>query len=275
MTRVSPHPLLETVGRAPIVRMQRWGRPGKLLAHVEKLSPGGSIEDRVAAAALATIGGPVVVVGRGLAAISAAALARLMPVQCTAIVHPPCTAEMRALVQRWATAAHFVESVEAARERAGALLAHGASLLELDDDAAASVYETHAAPAWLQRYPPDLYALVAPAGPVAIGLSRALSVTHPHVTVHAARAVGIPGGDGPTPASVDMPVHEIPAPRAWAVSQALAAQEGLHVGLESGAVAAAARDIIASHGGEPTLALVLPDGGERYYSLAPLLEESS
>ncbi len=300
----------EMVGRTPLVRLARlekeYGLACRLLAKVEAANPAGSVKDRVARAMLDTAeaegrlsAGATVVeptsgnTGIGLCALCAARGYRAV------IVMPEGMSAERAQVMR-ALGAELVltpraEGMAGAIRRAEALVGEreGAFMPAQFENSAnpAAHYATTGPELWQDTAGAlDIFVAGVGTGGTVSGTGRYLKEQNPAVRIvgvepsaspvlsgGAAGPHGLQGiGAGFIPATLDTAVLDeviaITEEEAFTAARALAATEGLLVGISSGAALAAALRVAARPGNAgKSLAVLLPDGGDRYLS-TPLFD---
>lgn len=295
----------EMVGRTPLVRLARlerkYGLACRLLAKVEAANPAGSVKDRVARTMLdraeaegRLVAGATVVeptsgnTGIGLAALCAARGYRAV------IVMPEGMSAERAQVMR-ALGAEVVltpraEGMAGAIRRAEALVREieGAFMPSQFENPAnpAAHYATTAPELWEDTEGAlDIFVAGVGTGGTVSGTGRYLKEKNPAVSVVAVEPAASPvlsgGATGPhplqgigagfVPSTLDRGVIDeviaIDGEAAFAAARELAAAEGLLCGISSGAALAAALRVAARpENAGKTLAVLLPDGGDRYLS---------
>jgi cysteine synthase A len=293
------------VGGTPVVRLRRVVPPGAaaVLAKLESFEPGGSVKDRIALAMIDAAerdgrlapGGHVVEptsgnTGIGLALVCAVKGYRL------SLVMPDSTAlEHRQAVETYGARVVLTraeDGMEPAVARAREIAAReGALLLDQFTNAANPAAHRHGTgPELVAAFRADgagLDAFVAGAGTggTLAGVAPVLRAAFPGVAVVAVEPAACPvlsgGAPGPTriqglgagfvPAVLDRSAYDrvltVTDEEAWDMKLRLSREEGLLVGISSGAAVAAAARVAAELGPGRTVATLLGDTGERYFSM--------
>jgi cysteine synthase A len=302
--------ILETIGGTPMVRLHRVVPAGAatVFAKLESFEPGGSVKDRIALAMIEAAegkgrlrpGGALVEptsgnTGIGLALVCAVKGYRL------SLVMPDSTAlEHRQALEAYGANVVLTraeDGMEAAVSRARDLARADGALL-LDQFANLANPAAH-----LDGTGPELVAALREAGvtPGAFvagvgtggtlsGVAPVLRRAFPGVIVVAvepeACAVLSGGPPGPTrvqglgagfvPAVLDRSAYDrvltVSDEDAWAMKLRLAREEGLLVGVSSGAAAVAAARVAAELGPDDAVVTLLADTGERYFSMEAWFE---
>jgi cysteine synthase A len=302
--------ILDAIGGTPVVRLRRVVPEGSaaILAKLESFEPGGSVKDRIALSMVETAerdgrlrpGGHLVEptsgnTGIGLALVSAVKGYRL------SLVMPDSTA----LEHRQALEAYGAEVVltraedgmEAAVARArGIAETHGALLLDqFTNGANPAAHRTGTGPELVAALravgvTPDAFVAGAGTGGTLSGVAPVLRATFPRVSMVAVepevcavlsgRAPGptrIQGlGAGFVPAVLERSAYDrvitVADEDAWTMRLRLAREEGLLLGISSGAAVVASARFAAELGVGRTVLTLLADTGERYFSMESWFE---
>src|SRR5688572_17951657 len=307
--RDDPGPRIDAaIGRTPVVRLTRVVEPSmaEVWVKIEGMNPGGSIKDRTALGMIvdaersgALRPGQMIVeptsgnTGIGLAQVAAARgypLTLCLPAQMSEERKRTLLAYGARLVltdpERRMLAA--IEEAERIRDSTGAWLAN-----QFGNPANPRVhYETTAPELWGQMHADiDAFVYGSGTGGTISGVGRFLKERNPRVMVVAvepARSPVLSGGErgqhqfqgmGPgfVPPNFDRSVVDRIV-QAWEedafpLARRLAREEGLFVGMSSGAIAWVALHIARELGPDRRVAMIAPDSGARY--LSTTLFESS
>jgi cysteine synthase A len=289
------------IGNTPLVRLERVVEPGmaEVWVKVEGMNPGGSIKDRTALAmvvdaerrGLLEPGGTIVEptsgnTGIGLAQVASARGYRLvlcLPAQMSEERKATLRAYGAELVltdpERRMLAA--IEEAERIRDRTGAFLPN-----QFDNPANPRVhYETTGPEVWAgMEGRVDAFVYGTGTGGTISGVGRYLKERDPAVRVHAVepgRSAVLHGeergqhqfqgmGPGFVPPNLDRSVID-GLVKAWEedafpVARRLAREEGLFVGMSSGAIVWAALQVARELGPGKRVVTIAPDSGSRYLS---------
>jgi cysteine synthase A len=304
--------LLETVGGTSLIRLRRVVPAGAadVWAKCEQQNPGGSVKDRICVAMIEDAerrrvlraGGTVVEptsgnTGIGLALVCAAKGYRLILTMPASM-----SLERRALLR--ALGAELVltpddEQMDGAIRRAAEIVRETSNAFapsQFDNPANPAVHAEGTARELLDALGSDpFHAFVAGVGTggTITGVGRTLKRDRPGVRIIAvepeACATISRGERGPTkiqglaagfvPANYDPSVVDavrtVSDRTAWETMQRLAREEGLLVGISSGANVAAAIEVARELGPGHRVVTVLADTGERYFSLGSYFPEAS
>lgn len=297
--------ILEAVGGTPVVRLGRVVPPGAaaVFAKLESLEPGGSVKDRIALAMIEgaeragrlAAGGHVVEptsgnTGIGLALVCAVKgyrLSLVMP-DSTALEHRQALEAYGARIVLTRAEEGMEPAVARAREIAAT---EGALLLDqFANPANPAAHRDGTGPELVAAFraggaPPDAFVAGAGTGGTLAGVAPVLRAAFPGIAVIAVEPAACPvlsgGAPGPTriqglgagfvPAVLERSAYDrvvtVTDEEAWEMKQRLSREEGLLVGVSSGAAVAAAARVAAGLGAGRTVATLLPDTGERYFSM--------
>ena len=296
--------VLALVGRTALVRLRRVGAGPRadVWAKLELQNPGGSLKDRVGLAMIEDAerrgalgpGGVVVEPTSGNTGIALAQACAVRGYRCVLTMPESMSLERRQLLEAYGaevvlTPAEGQMDGAIARARAIAAATRGAVLLgQFDNPANPEVHaRTTAAEILEDMAGLSIDALVAGVGTggTVSGVGRVL-----RAPPHGARVIAVEpeacatisrGERGPTkiqglaagfvpenyaPAAVDE-VRTVTDEDAWTTKDALAKREGLLVGISAGAAAHVALEVARALGAGKNVVVILPDTGERYFSL--------
>jgi cysteine synthase A len=305
----TPSRIDEAIGRTPMVRLSRIVEPtmAEVWVKVEGMNPGGSIKDRTAlgmirdaeARGLLAPGGTIVEptsgnTGIGLAQVASARGYRLvlcLPAQMSEERKRTLRAYGAELVltdpERRMLAA--IEEAERIRDTTGAWMPN-----QFANPANPRIhYETTGPELWEQMHERvDAFVYGSGTGGTISGVGRYLKERNPGVLVVAvepARSPVLSGGvrgqhqfqgmgPGFVPANFDRSVVDRVV-QAWEedafpVARRLAREEGLFVGMSSGAITWAALGVARELGPGRRVAMISPDSGARYLSTTLFAEDT-
>ena len=299
--------ILDTIGRTPVVRLQRIAPPNvELYAKVESFNPGGSVKDRLAIAiildaearGLLEPGDTVIEATSGNTGVALAMVCAARGYKFVAVMADSFSIERRKLMRAYGAKVILTP----AAERGTGMVRRAEELAEKHGWFLARQFENPANPAYHRQTTAaeilrdfagrrlDHFVTGWGTGGTLTGVGEVLAVARPEVKVHAAEpevAAMLQGKDwsphkiqGWTPDFVPQVLNRDVAAQLLSISDAdaiatarrLAQEEGLFVGISAGATVAAALRIAAQDAkdGDVILAM-LPDTGERYFS-TPLFE---
>ncbi len=304
--------ILEAVGGTPVVRLRRVVPPGAaaVLAKLESFEPGGSVKDRIALAMVEAAeregrlppGGRLVEPTSGNTGIGLALVCAVKGYRLTLVMPDSTALEHRQAIEAYGAeivltrAEHGMEpAVDRAREIArteGALL-----LDQFVNPANPAAHRTGTGPELVATLRaagavPDAFVVGVGTGGTVSGVAPVLRRAFPAVRIVAvepeACAVLSGGPAGPTriqglgagfvPAVLERSAYDrvvaVSDEEAWATKLRLAREEGLLVGISSGAAVAAAVRVAVELGAGRTVATLLGDTGERYFSMEAWFEGS-
>ncbi|MFO1473292.1 MAG: cysteine synthase A [Lysobacterales bacterium] len=299
--------ILDTIGRTPVVRLQRISPPNvELYAKVESFNPGGSVKDRLAIAivldaerkGLLKPGDTIIEATSGNTGVALAMVCAARGYKFVAVMADSFSIERRKLMRAYGAKVILTP----AAERGTGMVRRAEELAEKHGWFLARQFENPANPAYHRQTTAaeilrdfagrrlDHFVTGWGTGGTLTGVGEVLAVARPEVKVHAAEpevAAMLQGKDwsphkiqGWTPDFVPQVLNRDVAAQLLSISDAdaiatarrLAQEEGLFVGISAGATVAAALRIAAQDAkdGDVILAM-LPDTGERYFS-TPLFE---
>ena len=294
--------VLETVGRTPLVEISSRLNAGgaRVLAKVEFFNPGGSVKDRIAVAMIEAAeregrlapGATIVEPTSGNTGVGLAWVAAVKGYHLVLTMPETMSVERRKLAAAYGAEIVLTpgaEGMKGAIAKAREIVAANKGFIPLQFD------NPHNAPAHYASTGPEIWAdtdgrvdaFVAGVGTggTVSGTGKFLKEKNPAVKVYAVepdtspvlsggkpgphKIQGIGAGFVPTvydPAAVDE-VVTVSADAAGATARAVAAKEGLLVGISSGAALWAALELSKRpEYASKTIVALLPDTGERYLS---------
>lgn len=298
--------ILDTVGRTPIVRLNRVAPDHvQVYAKLEAFNPGGSVKDRLALAivldaeqrGLLKPGDTIVEATSGNTGVAMAMVAAVRGYGFVAVMTETFSVERRKLIRAYGgkviltpAATRGVGMVEKAKELAAK---HGWFLASQFSNPANPAYHRNTTGAEiLQDFAGrrlDYFVSGWGTGGTLTGVGEMLRVARPDVKLVAAEPSAAPLLSGQTwnshkiqgwtpdflPDVLNPDLHTetvlVDDAEAIATARRLAAQEGLFVGISAGATAAAALKLAQRAAKGSVILAVLPDTGERYLS-TPLFE---
>jgi len=301
--------VLELIGRTPVVRLNKLVSPdmATVWAKLERQNPGGSVKDRIALAMTLAAerdgrlrpGGVIVEPTSGNTGIGLAMVAAVKGYRCILVMPDTLSVERRKLFQAYGaemvlTPGSLGMKGALARAREIAAETPGAFMPNQFENPANPDIHTHTTALEILTQVPQLDAFVAGVGTggTVTGVGRYLKEDIPHVTVVAvepAESAVLSGGQagshkiqgigaGFKPQVLDMDVVDeivlVSSAEALAMTRHLAREEGLLVGISSGAAAVAALELARRLGAGKTVVTVFPDTGERYLS-TPVFEATA
>ncbi|WP_133479176.1 cysteine synthase A [Cognatilysobacter segetis] len=293
--------ILDTIGRTPIVRLQRVAPSNvTLYAKVESFNPGGSVKDRLALAivldaeqrGLLKPGDTIVEATSGNTGIALAMVAAARGYKFVAVMTETFSIERRKLMRAYGAKVILTPAAERgtgmvrrARELAEK---HGWFLArQFENEANPAFHRSTTGPEILQDFAGrrlDCFVSGWGTGGTITGAGQVLKRARPGIKVIAAEPAGaaLLSGEpwqphkiqGWTPdfipevldRSVVDDILKIDDTLARDTARRLAAEEGLFVGISAGATAAAALRVAESAPEGSVILTMLPDTGERYLS---------
>lgn len=299
--------VLELIGSTPMVALQRFsqkrGLKQPILAKLESFNPGGSAKDRVALQMIEAAekqgllkpGATIVEPTSGNTGVGLALVAALKSYQVILTMPDNMSLERRQLLKAYGAR---VELVPAAQGMAGAIAKAEALCREIPGALMLKQFENPANPEahYLTTGPEiwqqtdgrvDVYVAGVGTGGTLCGTARYLKEKNPEIKIVAVEPLLSPmlsrgkfcphglQGMGPdfVPPTFDASLCDeyigVSDQEAMQMARALACEEGLLVGISSGAVVAAALKLAQEKDFEnKRMVLLLPDTGERYLSTA-------
>lgn len=299
--------ITETIGDTPLVRLNRLPAKGsaEVVVKMESANPLSSVKDRIAIAMVRAAeksgelkpGGIIVEATSGNTGIGLAMVAAALGYRCTLVMPDTMSIERRKLLQ--ALGAELIltpgpmgipEAQKVAQEYASK---HPGSWLskQFDNPANPKVHRETTAVEILRDTAGKLDGLVAGVGTggTVTGVGTVLKAKNPKIIIVAVEPLDsqvLRGcepkphklqGIGPSfiPAVYDPKVVDRIFDATWeqsvATARRLAKEEGIFVGISSGAIAYAALELAKELGAGKRVVAILPSGGERYLS-TPLFE---
>jgi len=306
-TKIAEH-VLELVGNTPMVRLRKVVPPSgaTILAKLESHNPGGSIKDRVclsmieAAEARGVIkpGATIVEPTSGNTGIGLAMIGAVKGYRVILIMPEVMSAERMYVLKSYGAQVvltpadqGMVGAVQKAEEilssTPGAFMPH-----QFQNPANPDMHRRTTAQEILRATDGELDAFVAGIGTggTITGVGETLKRKNPKIRIVAVEPLGSPvlSGGEPGPhliqgigagfvpqvlnrAVIDE-IVKVSDEDAYETSRRLAREEGIFVGLSSGAACWAALQTASRLGPGKTVVTVFPDGGDRYFSAQPYFE---
>ncbi len=293
--------ILDTIGRTPVVKLKRLA-PGNVELHVkvESFNPGGSVKDRLALAIVLDAeqsgalkpGQTIVEATSGNTGVALAMVAAARGYPFVAVMSETFSIERRKLIRAYGGKVILTPAAErgSGMVRKAAELAgkHGWFLARQFDNPANPAYHRNTTAAEILREYAgrrlDHFVTGWGTGGTLTGVGEVLRLARPEVEIVASEPAGaalLSGQEwkphkiqGWTPDFVPAVLNRAAAHRVIAVddlvardtARALAAQEGIFVGISSGATLAAALEVARGAKDGAVILAMLPDTGERYFS---------
>ncbi len=294
--------LLDAIGKTPLVRLNRLNTgKANLFAKVEYFNPGGSVKDRVGLAMIEAAeragqlrpGGLIIEPTSGNTGIGLALAAAVKGYRLILTMPETMSVERRKLLAAYGAELVLTpgtEGMKGAIAKAEALQAeHPGSFIpqQFENPANPAIHTATTAREIVHDlgYAPDVFVAGVGTGGTLSGVGKALREIRPEVELVAVEpdaspvlSGGTPGphklqgiGAGFVPKTLDTSlisrVLRVSAEEAGAAARAAAKQEGLLVGISSGAALHAALCLAEEPAyADKSIVVLLPDGGDRYLS---------
>lgn len=297
------HHVLNLITDTPLLRLPADGDvpQGTVWGKLESWNPGGSVKDRICLAiveeaearGLLKPGGVIVEPTSGNTGVGLALVCRRKGYRCVLTMPQSMSLERRALLELMGAELVLTppedqmngairKACELA-EQLGAFVPH-----QFENRSNPRVHEQTTGPEILHAFGPlrlDAFVAGVGTGGTITGVGRYLRANSPETRVVAVEPAACPtltsGVVGPTkiqglaagfvPANFDRSVVDeirtVSDERAYAVKGEISRRAGLLVGISAGAAASVAYDLARELGPTSNVVVVLPDTGERYFSL--------
>ena len=302
--------ILELIGNTPMVRLHRVVEPrmATVLAKVESFNPGGSVKDRICfsmiedaeARGLLKPGATIVEPTSGNTGIGLAMICAVKGYKVVLTMPETMSAERIQILKSYGAQVVLTpagEGMIGAVKRAEAIVKETPKAFmpqQFNNPANPEIHRRTTAQEILRVTDGELDAFVAGVGTggTITGVGEVLKKRNPRIKIVAVEpkgssvlSGGAPGphmiqgiGAGFVPQVLNRAVIDeimtVTDEQAYEASKRLAKEEGLFVGISSGAACWAALKVARELGAGKTVAVVLPDTGERYFSIQPFFEGS-
>jgi cysteine synthase A len=294
--------VLQLIGRTPVVQLHRMPAPGSatVWAKLERANPGGSVKDRIGLAMIEAAeqdgllkpGGVIVEPTSGNTGIGLAMVAAVKGYRLILTMPETMSVERRTLLAAYGAEivltpgsegmkGAIAKAEELVRENPGSFMPQ-----QFKNPANPEVHRRTTAVEILDQVNGPIHAFVAGVGTggTLTGVGEVLKERYPAVQIVAVEPAGSPvlsgGHPGPhkiqgigagfVPDVLNMDVVDeiitVANEEAMETARQLAREEGLLVGISSGAAAFAALRVAERLGKGKTVVVILPDTGERYLS---------
>ena len=300
--------ILELIGQTPTVRLRRMVEPrmATILAKMESVNPGGSVKDRICLSMLEDAetrgllkpGSTVIEPTSGNTGIGLAMICAVKGYKIILTMPETMSAERIQILKSYGAQVVLTPASEGmigAVKRAEAIVKETPNAFmpqQFNNPANPEVHRRTTAQEILRVTEGDLDAFVAGVGTggTITGVGEVLKKRNPRIKVVAVEpksspvlSGGAPGphmiqgiGAGFVPQVLNRAVIDeimtVTDEQAYEASKRLAKEEGLFVGISSGAACWAALKVARELGTGKTVVVVLPDTGERYFSIQPFFE---
>jgi cysteine synthase A len=294
--------VLELIGRTPVVRLQRMPAPGSatVWAKLERANPGGSVKDRVGLSMIEAAerdgllkpGGVIVEPTSGNTGIGLAMVAAVKGYRLILTMPETMSVERRTLLAAYGAEIVLTPGAEGMRgaiAKAEELVRENPGYFvpqQFKNPANPKVHRRTTAVEILYQVDGPIHAFVAGVGTggTLTGVGEVFKERYPAVEIVAVEPAdspvlsgGHPGphriqgiGAGFVPDVLNMEVVDevitVANEEALETARRLTREEGLLVGISSGAAAFAALQVAERLGDGQTVIVILPDTGERYLS---------
>lgn len=297
----------QTIGNTPLVRLNHLtGGDAEVLGKVEYFNPGGSVKDRIGREIIASAkasgdlpsGGTIVEATSGNTGIALAMVGAANGYKVVIAMPSSMSVERRRLIAAYGAELVLTDPAlgmqgavdraeQIVKERDGAILAR-----QFENPANVKAHLTTTGPEIWEQTEGEVDIVVAGVGTggTITGAGKFLKDLKPEVQMIAVEPAASPllseGKAGPhtiqglganfVPDVLDRSVIDeiitVTGDEAMDAARAAASEEGLLVGISSGAALAAAKQVaVREDSAGKTIVVILPDGGERYLS-TPLFE---
>jgi cysteine synthase A len=290
--------ILARIGSTPLVRLQKLAGPDRaqVLVKCEHLNPGGSVKDRAALAMIEAAeregrlhpGAVVIEATSGNTGIGLALVCAVKGYRLILTMPENMSSERQALLRAYGAELHLTPAnavMQGAVDQAAALATRlpGAFIpRQFSNPCNAEAHRRSTGPEILEQLgrAPDAFVAGVGTGGTITGVGQALRAVDPHVRLVAVEpdASAVLGGGRPGPHSIQgigagfvpelldrallSEVRSVAARDARRLQIALAREEGLLVGISSGANLKIALDVAAELGPGRTVVTVLADRGD-------------
>jgi cysteine synthase A len=303
--------ILETIGKTPIIRLNRlFGDRAEVWVKSERANPGGSIKDRIALAMIEDAersgklkpGGTIIEPTSGNTGIGLAMVAAVKGYKLILVMPDSMSVERRRLMLAYGAQFELTDKAKGMKgsvERAEQLIAENPGSWmprQFDNPANVEVHRNTTAREILEDFgdnPPDYLITGVGTGGHITGCAEVLKKTWPNLTVFAVEpalsALLTGGPPGPHPIQglganfipsilnrdVLDGVIDVDAGQAKEMARRAAAEEGILIGISSGASLAAIEQKLPELGEKPRILTFNYDTGERYLSVPDFLPEEA
>jgi len=300
--------ILELIGDTPMVRFNKIVKPGmaEILGKLESFNPGGSVKDRIGLSmvedaerkGLLKEGTTIIEPTSGNTGIGLAMVAAVKGYKCIIVMPETMSLERVYILSSFGAEIVLspgIEGMQGAIKKAEELLQNIENSFmpqQFKNPANPKIHEETTAREILEVTNGQFDAFVAGVGTggTITGVGEVLKKTNPKIRIVAVEpktsAVLSGGEQGPhkiqgigagfIPDVLDLKVIDqviqVDDNNAFRTSKLLAKEEGLFVGISSGAAAWAAMKVAEELGEGKTVVCILPDTGERYFSMEQYFE---
>jgi cysteine synthase A len=293
--------VIELIGHTPVVRLRRvvGEDDATVWAKLEKHNPGGSVKDRIALSMVEAAqasgelapGGTIVEPTSGNTGIGLAMVGVAKGYHVVLVMPESASLERRQLMSAYGAELILVGDeggmVRAVNKAKELVAEHGYWMPnQFENPANPEAHRRTTGPEILAQVKGPIDAFVASVGTggTITGTGEALKARYPALKVYAIEPAESPVLSGGKPGAHKIPgagagfipkvlnreiideIIAVPGEAAWEMTRRLARQEGLSVGISSGANAYAAVQVARRLGSGRTVVVILPDTGERYLS---------
>lgn len=295
--------IVELIGKTPVVKLQRTAddKSADIYVKLESFNPGSSVKDRIALAMIEAAeadgkikpGDTIVEPTSGNTGIGLALVAAAKGYQLVVVMPDTMSQERRNLLKAFGVELHLTpgaDGMKGAIAKANELKdKHGYFMpQQFENEANPTVHEKTTGLEIVQQFPDGIDGFVSGIGTggTITGAGRTLKKHFDDVKLYAVEPVdspvlsgGSPGphkiqgiGAGFVPKVLDTDLYDevikITNEEAFEAARDIATNEGIFVGISSGAAVAAAKKVAKELGEGKKVVAILPDSGERYLSTA-------
>ena len=296
--------VLDLIGNTPLVRLRRVvpESSAHVLGKLESLNPGGSVKDRIALSMIEAAeqdgrlqpGATIVEPTSGNTGVGLAMVAAVKGYRLILTMPEDMTIERRQLLKRFGAELHLTPAIEG---MSGAVYAAEALIASHPDyfmpqqflnPANPEIHRRHTAPEILSATDGRVDAFVAGVGTggtitgvgqvlkevcpacliVAVEPSRSQVLRGHRAGLHAIQGIGASFVPGVLDREIYDQLMPVSDEDALSMTKRLACEEGLLVGISSGANVVAAAKVAKRLGRDKVVVTMLPDTGERYLSVS-------